>query len=159
MFLQLKIEYVNHCPAEKRWKICSSWFELALNGSKIPKRIKVKMTWMNSSTNLKITFGSPPVPSAISRANEPVDTTGTWLEQADRPSHMIEPLPKDEEIWSMACWRAICFFDIFSSNDPLPSDFNFLLPPNPKYKILDSNIKLSIKFSLLHHEITALFSI
>ena len=44
------------------------------------------------------TFGSPPIPNAISKANEPVDTTGTCLTGAEQPSHMIEPFPNDPVI-------------------------------------------------------------
>lgn len=76
----------------------------------------------------KDTFGSPPIPSAISRANEPVDTTGTSLGESERPSHMIDPFPNVEVIWSRACLRAKSFLDMFSSPESLPSDLERLLP-------------------------------
>lgn len=41
------------------------------------------------------TFGSPPIPNTISKANDPVETTGTCLEETDRPSHMIDPFPNE----------------------------------------------------------------
>ena len=47
---------------------------------------------------LRNTFGSPPIPKATSREKEPVDTTGTSLGVADRPSHMIDPFPNEEVI-------------------------------------------------------------
>lgn len=74
------------------------------------------------------TFGSPPIPSATSREKEPVDRTGTFLGDSDLPSHMIDPFPNEEVIWSSACLKAISFFDKFSSPESLPSDFDFLLP-------------------------------
>jgi hypothetical protein len=74
------------------------------------------------------TFGNPPHPSAISRAKEPVDTTGTFLGASERPNHMIDPFPNWLVIWSRACCKAKSFFDVFSSPDSLPSDLDFLLP-------------------------------
>lgn len=44
------------------------------------------------------TLGRPPTPSAISKAKEPVETTGTCLDATERPSHMIEPFPNVEVI-------------------------------------------------------------
>ena len=77
---------------------------------------------------LQSTFGSPPVPSAMSKAKEPVETTGTFLGDTERPSHIIDPFPKELVIWSRACFRAKSFLDIFSSQESLPSDLGFLLP-------------------------------
>lgn len=42
------------------------------------------------------TLGKPPIPNAISKAKDPVDTTGTCLvETDDRPNHMIDPFPNE----------------------------------------------------------------
>jgi len=76
----------------------------------------------------KHTFGRPPIPSAISRPKEPVDTTGTFFGETERPSHMMDPFPNAEVIWSRACWRASSFLDMFSSPESLPSDLERLLP-------------------------------
>lgn len=76
----------------------------------------------------KHTFGSPPIPRAISKEKDPVDTTGTCLGETDRPSHMIDPFPNEVVIWSNACCNASSFFDKFSSLESLPSDLDFLLP-------------------------------
>lgn len=79
------------------------------------------------------TLGSPPVPRAISKANEPVEITGTVLGETERPSHISAPFPKEEVMWSSACCSASSFFDIFSSQESLPSDLDLLLPSKSQY--------------------------
>ena len=73
------------------------------------------------------TFGSPPVPRAISNAKDPVDITGTSLWPCERPSHIIAPFPNADVIWSIAWCNAKSFFDIFSSPESVPLDFDFFL--------------------------------
>lgn len=74
------------------------------------------------------TLGSPPIPRAVSKENDPVDTTGTCFGDTARPSHMIDPFPNDIVIWSNACFKAKSFLDKFSSPESLPSEFDFFLP-------------------------------
>ena len=50
------------------------------------------------------------------------------LDATERPSHMIDPFPKAEVIWSRACCRAKSFLDMLSSFESLPSDLDPLLP-------------------------------
>lgn len=64
----------------------------------------------------------------MSRANEPVDTTGTCLGVTDRPSHIIDPFPNEAVIWSKASCSAVSFFDNPSSLESLPSDLDFFRP-------------------------------
>src|ERR1700722_13771861 len=52
--------------------------------------------------------GSPPMPSAMSRPNEPVDTTSTSITASREPNFMIEPLPKARSIWPSAASNARC---------------------------------------------------
>src|SRR5215475_9010565 len=58
--------------------------------------------------------GRPPMPSAMSRPSEPVDTVSTSIDCMFLPSRMIEPLPKLRSIWESAASRA---FDL-SMDDP-----------------------------------------
>src|SRR6516162_2110517 len=58
--------------------------------------------------------GSPPMPSAMSRPSEPVDTVSTSIDCMFLPSRMIEPLPKLRSICESAASRA---FDL-SMDDP-----------------------------------------
>lgn len=64
----------------------------------MPRSTNLQQKVISLKNKLQNTFGSPPIPSAISRAKEPVDTTGTFLAEADRPSHMIDPFPNEEVI-------------------------------------------------------------
>lgn len=93
------------------------------------------------------TFGSPPIPNAISKEKDPVDTTGTFLGAIERPSHMIDPFPNEVVIWSIACCRASSFFDLCSSPESLSSDLDFLLPKNKINAITTSSPQANNKFS------------
>lgn len=94
----------------------------------------------------QLTFGSPPIPNAISKEKDPVDTTGTFLGATERPSHMIDPFPNEVVIWSIACWRARSFLDLFSSLESLSSDLDFLLPKNKINAITTSSPQTNNKF-------------
>ena len=50
--------------------------------------------------------GRPPMPSAMSRPSEPVDTVSTSIGRLPLPSRMIEPLPKFRSIWESAASNA-----------------------------------------------------
>src|SRR5215813_10665727 len=50
--------------------------------------------------------GRPPMPSAMSRPSEPVETVSTSIDLSFLPSRMIEPLPKLRSIWESAASRA-----------------------------------------------------
>src|SRR5687768_4085200 len=50
--------------------------------------------------------GSPPMPSAISRPSEPVETASTSYDAAASPRRMTEPLPNCFSIWPSAAESA-----------------------------------------------------
>src|SRR5437868_6284949 len=52
--------------------------------------------------------GRPPMPRAISRPSEPVETTSTSATPSREPNFMIEPLPKARSIWPRAASNAFC---------------------------------------------------
>src|ERR1700674_2064829 len=54
------------------------------------------------------------MPSAISSAREPVETTSMSIDLSFLPSRMIEPLPKLRSIWESAASRAF----VLSMDDP-----------------------------------------
>jgi len=88
----------------------------------------------HKSKRCEYTLGRPKIPSAISRAKEPVDTTGTFLGETVRPSHIIDPFPNVDVIWSMACCKAKSFLDMFSSPESLPSDLERFLPSHISHR-------------------------
>src|SRR5262249_39596000 len=72
--------------------------------------------------------GKPPIPSAMSRPSEPVETVSTSIDLSFLPSRMIEPLPKLRSIWESAASRA---FDLSMEEPSTRRNAVVLIAPTP----------------------------
>src|SRR5207244_747996 len=72
--------------------------------------------------------GRPPMPSAMSRPSEPVETVSTSIDLLFLPSRMIEPLPKLRSIWDSAASRA---FDLSMEEPSTRRSAALLMLPTP----------------------------
>src|SRR5262245_13031136 len=72
--------------------------------------------------------GKPPIPSAMSRPSEPVETVSTSIDLSFLPSRMIEPLPKLRSIWESAASRA---FDLSMEEPSTRRNAVVVIAPTP----------------------------
>ena len=96
--------------------------------------------------------GKPPMPSAMSRPSEPVETVSTSIDLSFLPSRMIEPLPKLRSIWESAASRA---FDLSMEEPSTRRSAAVAIAPTP----YDRNRKTDNERPETMYTICSLFAI